>query len=81
MLWSAGQERIGREIRNRLTELYVGVRDGQIAALVAIGEARASGDHVPAYVRSETSSRGSVASQQATLSRLAARFPNNVKAN
>jgi hypothetical protein len=32
MLWWAGQKRVGREARERMTELYVGVRDGYLAA-------------------------------------------------
>ena len=37
MLWEAGQARIGREGRERLAELYVGVRDGYVAGNVATG--------------------------------------------
>lgn len=34
MLWHAGQKRVSREARDRLAELYVGVRDGYVAATV-----------------------------------------------
>ena len=43
MLWTAGQRRIGREGRERLAELYVGVRDGYVAGNVGLGKAKEIG--------------------------------------
>lgn len=51
MLWDAGQERIVRENRDRLGELYIGVRDGVLAADVAVGRAKARGDVTPSYAK------------------------------
>jgi hypothetical protein len=56
----------------------VGVRDGQIAALIASGQVKPRGDVRPSYVRGDGApSRTDVAAQRATLSRLAALFPKN----
>lgn len=51
MLWDAGQQRVSRESRERMTELYVGVRDGYVAGNVSVGRAKwQGGDQVPSYV-------------------------------
>jgi hypothetical protein len=72
-LWDAGQRRVVREGRERLAELYVGVRDGYVAGNVATGKARWSGgDHIPSYVRPERSSSGR------GLAQLMRDFPGNI---
>ena len=81
MLWNAGQERLGREQRDRLGELYIGVRDGQMAALIDSGQAKAKGDPRPSYIRGESPSRESAAAYRATLRRLGAMFPGSVREN
>lgn len=70
MLWRAGQARVTRENRDRLTELYVGVRDGYLAAEVAVGRVRSRGDSTPAYARRDTARNG--------LAALMRDFPGNV---
>ena len=58
MLWDAGQQRVARESRERLTELYVGVRDGYVAGNVMVGRAKwKGGDHSPAYVEKAAPAR------------------------
>lgn len=74
MLWEAGQERTGRERRARMAELYTGVRDGYLAADLAVGRLKANGDPRPSYIR-ELAPAPSARDQQATLARLAMMFP------
>ncbi len=50
-LWDAGQDRIVRENRGRLVELYTGVRDGLMAADVAVGRVKTRGDITPSYAQ------------------------------
>jgi hypothetical protein len=77
MLWVAGQKRVGREGRERLAELYVGVRDGYVAGNVATGKAKARGDaHVPSYVRPDAEQRRAMAKRG--LGQLLRDFPGNV---
>ncbi len=77
MLWTAGQVRVGREGRERLAELYVGVRDGYVAGNVATGKAKARGDaHIPSYVRPDREQRQVMAKRG--LSQLVRDFPGNV---
>lgn len=77
MLWIAGQRRTVREGRERLAELYVGVRDGYVAGNVATGKAKARGDaHIPSYVRPDPEGRSAVAKRG--LAQLVADFPGNV---
>jgi len=77
MLWEAGQQRIGREGRERLAELYVGVRDGYVAGNVATGKAIASGGgHIPSYVRPDPEQSHAMA--QRGLGQLLRDFPGNV---
>jgi hypothetical protein len=78
MLWAEGQRRTARESRERLTELFVGVRDGHVAGEVAVGRATARGDVTPAYARADGPAR-SAGSQAAALARLAAMFPGAVR--
>jgi hypothetical protein len=78
MLWEAGQRRVVREGRERLTELFVGVRDGYVAGLVASGQAKPRGSNrAPDYARADAAPP-SAASQRATIGRLAAMFPGQV---
>ena len=77
MLWTAGQQRVMREGRERLAELYVGVRDGYVAGNVATGKAKARGDaHIPAYVRPDAEQRRAMA--QRGLGQLRRDFPGHV---
>ncbi len=77
MLWEEGQKRVGRERRERLTELYTAGVDAYVAGNVAIGVAKANGDVTPAYVRASAPA-SSIEAQRATLTRLAAFFPGSV---
>ena len=78
MLWTAGQRRTVREGRERLAELYVGVRDGYVAGNVATGKAKAKGGrgHLPTYLRPEAEGRGALAKRG--LAQLRADFPGFV---
>jgi hypothetical protein len=77
MLWTAGQRRVGREGRERLAELYVGVRDGYVAGNVGLGKAKARGNaHLPSYVRPDVEQRQSMAKRG--LGQLLRDFPGNV---
>lgn len=77
MLWTAGQRRVAREGRERLAELYVGVRDGYVAGNVATGKAKPRGaGHVPAYLRPNADERRSATTRG--LPQLLADFPGNV---
>jgi hypothetical protein len=81
MLWEAGQIRVHREGRQRLSELYVGIRDGYVAGRVATGAARWSGggDHTPVYARGDDYQPQTKGGQRATLARLASMFPGAVR--
>ena len=77
MLWEAGQARIGREGRERLAELYVGVRDGYVAGNVATGKAKAHGGaHIPSYLQPDAEARQAMAKRG--LGQLRRDFPGNV---
>ena len=77
MLWTAGQRRVAREGRERLAELYVGVRDGYVAGNVATGKAKARGDApIPPYARPDAEARRAMATRG--LAQLARDFPANV---
>ncbi len=77
MLWTAGQRRLAREGRERLAELYVGVRDGYVAGNVATGKAKAHGGaHVPSYLRPDAEQRSSTATRG--LGQLLRDFPGHV---
>ena len=78
MLWTAGQRRTVREGRERLAELYVGVRDGYVAGNVALGKAKAKGGrgYLPAYARPEPEGRQALAKRG--LAQLLRDFPGNV---
>ena len=79
MLWTAGQERLGRESRDRLTELYVTGRDAYIGAQVALGRAKTSGGAFrPGYAGDEAP-RATVEAQWATLGRISRMFPGAVR--
>lgn len=80
MLWDAGQQRVQREARDRLAELYVGVRDGYVAGNVATGKAKWSGgEHVPAYARPDVPVLRSPEVRDRTLAKLGAMFPGIVQ--
>ncbi len=81
MLWTAGQRRTVREGRERLAELYVGMRDGYVAGNVALGKAKAKGgrSHVPAYAGPEAEGRATEANRG--LAQLRRDFPANVTTN
>jgi hypothetical protein len=80
MLWDAGRQRTERESRDRLAELYVGVRDGWVAGKVQVGEVKWIGAaHVPSYARPEAAPVRSAEAQRATLARLGAMFPGTVR--
>lgn len=84
MLWAAGQRRVSAEARDRLSALYVGVRDGQLAALIAAGQIRwkNAGDHVPAYARPSRHAVVEIRSpavRDTTLAALGVMFPGIVK--
>ena len=77
MLWTAGQRRVAREGRERLAELYVGVRDGYVAGNVAVGKAKARGGaHLPSYLRPDDEQRHATATRG--LRQLLRDFPGNV---
>lgn len=56
MLWDAGQDRVARESRGRMREMWAAVRDGYASAQVSAGEWRSHGDVTPEYAQSEISS-------------------------
>ena len=78
VLWDAGQQRTAREGRERLTELYVGVRDGYVAGNVSVGRAKwKGGGQIPAYAKTNPETpraQSSVADRDAALARLGALF-------
>ena len=77
MLWTAGQRRTVREGRERLAELYVGVRDGYVAGNVATGKAKArGGGQVPSYLRPDPEQRRVMA--KGGLAQLVSDFPGFV---
>jgi hypothetical protein len=83
VLWTAGQARIARESRERLVELYVGVRDGSVAGEATLGRAKWKGGfQAPAYVRSAQKAepvRRSPAIRDRALAELGAMFPGIVR--
>ena len=82
MLWAAGQARVARESRERLVELYVGVRDGQLASEVTLGRAKfRGGSGKPSYLRAgrrEELVQRSPAIRDRALAELGAMFPGMV---
>lgn len=86
MLLDAAQDRVALAQRQRLIELYVGVRDGYLSGRVAGGASKlkSGSTHVPAYAqpdRPATPGPRDVAAYRATLMRLATLFPGSVKVN
>lgn len=87
LLWDAGQEREARQERARLAQTYLGVRDGQVAALVMSGQVTAKGGYrMPSYLaplegEAVAATPQSIAAQKATLGRLGRWFPQSVKAH
>ena len=83
MLWDAGQARQARESRDRLVELYVGVRDGYVSANVTLNRAKFRGGYqVPRYVRKASGEELVLRSPEARdqeLAKLGAMFPGMVR--
>lgn len=83
VLWDAGQARHARESRDRLVELYVGVRDGYVSANVTLNRARFRGGYqAPRYVRAERAEevvRRSPTVRDQELAKLGAMFPGMVR--
>ena len=76
MLWTAGQERVARESRNRLTELFVAARDADLDVGVSTGRLTTKGAwHQPSYLPEPDA--GQRASGRG-LRQLIADFPSNV---
>jgi len=78
VLWNAGRERIAREERGRLAELYVGVRDGYLAGEAAVGRVKWTGASTPWYVDASKPVRSPEA-QRAAIARLGRMFPGAVR--
>ncbi len=79
MFWAAGQQRMERESRNRLTELYVGVRDGVQQSLlrtVAVTVDRLPDLTLPSYVQPDPVHRRVSAARG--LAQLMRDFPSSV---
>lgn len=76
MLWAAGQERVARERRSRMAELFAAARDAALDVGVATGQLKPKGSwHLPPYIdspeqRTDATRRG--------LAQLMADFPGNV---
>jgi hypothetical protein len=84
MLWHAGQQRITRESRDRLAELFVTARDAGMDVLVSSGQATPKGRwKLPSYIRGEAPRARPVAppkaDREATLAKLAEMFPDAVR--
>jgi hypothetical protein len=73
VLWRAGQERVVREAETEYERMTVAVASGY--AIATSKDARSAWD------RRKGRPFHDVAGQRAVLSRLAARFPNNVRVN
>ena len=83
MLWDAGQARQARESRDRLVELYVGVRDGYVSAEVQLQRTKFRGGYqVPGYVKrasGEELVQRSPEARDRELAKLGAMFPGMVR--
>lgn len=81
VLWKAGQQRVTRESRERLTELFVASRDAGLDVLVSTGQAKSVGTwRQPPYVRSSAPQPlRSPAGRDATLARLSVLYPGIVR--
>ena len=84
MLWNAGQARQARESRDRLVELYVGVRDGYVSGEVdaRAGRKFRGGYQVPRYVKRASGDELVLRSPEARdqeLAKLGAMFPGMVR--
>lgn len=83
MLWNAGQARQARESRERLVELYVGVRDGYLSGEVTLQRARFRGGYQePRYVKRARGDEGVLRSPEVRdqeLAKLGAMFPGMVR--
>ena len=82
MLWRAGQERLERERRARMGELFLAVRDAQLDADVATGRIKPRGTwRLPSYLRddADVEQRNSPAERDRALAALGLQFPGIVK--
>jgi len=81
MLWDAGQQRIGRESRERLVERFTAARDAHLDVLVTTGSAKARGTwRLPAYARSDQPQElRSPAERDRALLQLGIMFPGIVR--
>ena len=81
MLWRAGQERVGRESRARLTELFTAARDAAMDVGVTTGQLKPQGTwRLPSYVRAEPRQvLRSPAARDAALAKLGVMFPGIVR--
>jgi hypothetical protein len=75
MLWDAAQRRLSRESRDRRAELFVAVRDAEIAAEISTGRVKPRGIYrLPSYLEPERDAD----SARRGLRNLAERFGANV---
>ncbi len=84
MLWDAGQQRTGRESRDRLAERFFAARDAALDAMVATGQAKPMNGvwRLPAYARAAAPEPlRSPAERDLALASLGARFPGMVRIN
>ena len=81
VLWQAGQQRVTRESRDRLTELFVASRDAGLDVLVSVGQAKPVGAwRQPAYVRASAPQPiRTPAARDATLAQLNLLYPGIVR--
>ena len=81
MLWTAGQERIGRERTARLAELFVAARDAALDVGVSTGRLKPVGRwRQPSYIAETVIAPiRSPAVRDITLAQLGAEFPGMVR--
>ena len=81
MLWKAGQQRVEREQRARMGELFVAMRDADLDVGVTTGRLKPQGTwRLPRYVRGdEPHPLRSPATRDAMLAKLGVMFPGMVK--
>lgn len=77
MLWQQGQARLGRESKERLSEIYLAVRDGYVTAQVDLKKATAHGSTVPSYARPDAEEEARLGSRG--LAQLMADFPGQTE--
>lgn len=77
MLWEAGQARVGRESKERLSELYLAFHDGYITAQVDLKKATAHGSTIPSYARPDAEEEARLGKRG--LAQLMADFPGQAE--